>query len=109
MNGEFTVNRQTIEFEKVIQNENEVFKQLVLLYTNREWNDCIRKIAVWPKSKGRTRRKEFLDFEEVNYSEKDNDFIFEWRTNKTIASISKDYVVYRFRSAFKSPSFTRLA
>ena len=74
------VKRQTIEFEKVIINETEFFHQLVLLNTNNEWNGSIRKIAVWPKTEGKTRKREHLSVEEVNYFEKDNDFFFIYET-----------------------------
>ena len=70
------VKKQTIEFEKVVKNETEFFHQLVLLYTNQKWNGSIRKIAVWPNTKGKTRTQEYSDVEEVNYSQNGNDFSF---------------------------------
>lgn len=71
------VKRQTIEFEKVIQNETDFFHQLVHLFTNKKWNGHIRKIAVWPNTAGKSRTQEYLDVEEVNYSETDNGFLFD--------------------------------
>lgn len=70
------VKKQTIEFEKVVKNEIEFFHQLVLLYTNQKWNGSIRKIAVWPNTKGKSRAQEYLDVEEVNYAQIGNDFSF---------------------------------
>ncbi|CAG5087730.1 hypothetical protein [Parvicella tangerina] len=70
------VKKQTIEFEKVVKNETEFFHQLVLLYTNQKWNGSIRKIAVWPNTKGKARTQEYADVEEVNYSQNGNDFSF---------------------------------
>lgn len=70
------VKRQTIEFEKVIKNEIDFFHQLVRLYTNKEWNGNIRKISVWPKTEGKSRTQEYLDVEEINYSEQDSGFLF---------------------------------
>jgi hypothetical protein len=70
------VKKQTIEFEKVVKNETEFFHQLVLLYTNQKWNGSIRKIAVWPNTKGKARAQEYSDVEEVNYSQNGNDFSF---------------------------------
>jgi len=72
------VKRQTIEFEKVIMNEREFFHQLVRLYTTKEWNGSIRKIAVWPNTEGKTRTQEYLNVEEVNYYEKNKDFFFNY-------------------------------
>jgi len=70
------VKKQAIEFEKVVKNETEFFHQLVVLYTNQKWNGSIRKIAVWPNTKGKTRTQEYSDVEEVNYSQNGNDFSF---------------------------------
>lgn len=70
------VKKQAIEFEKVVNNEPEFFHQLIRLYTDRIWNGCVRKIAVWPKTEGKSRTQKYLDVEEVNYSEKDNAFFF---------------------------------
>ena len=62
------VKRQTLEFEKVVKYENEFFYQLVKLYTDKEWNGSIRKISVLPKAEGKTRKKEYIEVEEINYS-----------------------------------------
>lgn len=70
------VKKQTVEFEKVIQNEKDFFNQLVKLYTNKSWNGSIRKISVWPNKNGKLRLQKYLDVEEVNYSETDNGFLF---------------------------------
>lgn len=71
------VKKQTIEFEKVVMNELDFFYQLALLYTNQKWNGSIRKIAVWPKSEGKSRTQEYLNVEEVNYSETESGFLFD--------------------------------
>ena len=70
------VKRQTLEFEKVVKYENEFFYQLVKLYTDKEWNGSIRKISVWPKAKGKTRKKEYIEVEEINYSTNEEKTIY---------------------------------
>ena len=70
------VKKQTIEFEKVVKNKKDFFYDLIFLKTNRKWNQKIRKIAVWPATKGTPRVNKFQDVEVVNYSEIDNGFSF---------------------------------
>jgi hypothetical protein len=70
------VKRQTLEFEKVVKYENEFFYQLVKLYTDKEWNGSIRKISVWPKAEGKTRKKEYIEVEEINYSTNEEKTIY---------------------------------
>jgi hypothetical protein len=71
------VKRQTIKFEKVVKNEKDFFHSLVLLHTNKIWNGKIRKIAVWPKAPIKPKEQKYVEVEEVNYSEKDNNFYFD--------------------------------
>ncbi len=61
------VKNQTIEFEKVVKNETAFFHRLVKLYTDKDWNGEIRKISIWPKAKGKSKKREFKEVEEFNY------------------------------------------
>jgi hypothetical protein len=67
---------QAIEFEKVVNNETEFFHYLIWLCTDKTWNGAIRKIAVWPKAEGKTRKQKHYEVEEVNYTTERDYYLF---------------------------------
>ncbi len=69
------VKEQTINFEKIVKENEDFFKNLISLISDRKWSGRTRKISVWPKAKGIVRTNKYSDVEEINY-------VFDRITNK---------------------------
>ncbi len=69
------VKQQAINFEKkVVERDVCLFHALIGLLGGAGiiWNGEIRKIAIWPAAKGRERKREHLEVDEISYEVIDN-------------------------------------
>jgi hypothetical protein len=69
---------QAIEYEEKVINKNmALFHELVTLMLGVKWNGETKKVSVWPYNSGNTKRQEYLDVEELNYSQVGNNYTFQ--------------------------------
>jgi hypothetical protein len=74
------VKEQALEFEKIIKEERDFFRQLTELMTGRNWNGNVKCAIVWPKANRESQKSQDTRYEEIEvyqYSEHSNHYTFE--------------------------------
>ena len=74
---------QTISFnDNVVQKESKLFSNLVTLLSGKQWNNKVKRVAVWPKKGERAKNKkydidELYGYDMINVEEKGNLLVFD--------------------------------